>query len=293
MDTNTGASDSNGPSDAYSQLLKGLPVVERRLDLAGVSTAVLEGGEGPPIVLLHGQGGFGAMWGPLLTFLSDNHHIVAPDLPGLGRSRVQTGTLDDRGTVAWLDELIAKTCDQPPIVIGHSLGGSLALRFAIEHGERIRSVVLINSGSLAKFRPSPSLLFALIRMMKRPSPATLKRFQRHIFIDPERAMAQMGERRAPFESYQIYLASNPSVRNANRQLLRSIAARIPDDQLRKIDVPVALIWGRGDRINRIAMAEAASARYGWTLYPIEDAAHVPMAEQPAAFLDALHVAIQL
>ena len=43
-------------------LLAGLPVTERRLALAGVSTAVLEGGDGPPLVLLHGPGAYGAHW---------------------------------------------------------------------------------------------------------------------------------------------------------------------------------------------------------------------------------------
>ena len=45
------------------QLLEGLPVAERRLTIAGAETAVLEGGDGPPLVLLHGPGGNGAHWG--------------------------------------------------------------------------------------------------------------------------------------------------------------------------------------------------------------------------------------
>jgi hypothetical protein len=55
-----GATTSSSPR---ARLLDGLPVTERRLDIAGVSTSLLEGGEGPPVVLLHGQGGFAALWG--------------------------------------------------------------------------------------------------------------------------------------------------------------------------------------------------------------------------------------
>jgi pimeloyl-ACP methyl ester carboxylesterase len=51
--------------DTRQRLLAGAPVTERRLDLAGVSTAVLEGGDGPPVVLLHGQGGWAGMWLPV------------------------------------------------------------------------------------------------------------------------------------------------------------------------------------------------------------------------------------
>src|SRR5512133_1102274 len=64
--------------DAQRRLLAGAPVKERRLDLAGVSTAVLEAGDGPPVVLLHGQGGWAGMWLPVVPELADGHHVVAP-----------------------------------------------------------------------------------------------------------------------------------------------------------------------------------------------------------------------
>ena len=117
------------------RLLKELPVTERRLDLAGVSTSLLEGGEGPPIVLLHGQGGFAAMWGRVIPHLVGSHHVAVPDLPGLGHSEVRAGNLDAPAMVAWLGELIEQTCAEPPVLVGHSLGGSFAAHFAIERGD--------------------------------------------------------------------------------------------------------------------------------------------------------------
>src|SRR5207344_1068672 len=70
--------------DARARLLSGLPVNERRLELAGVSTAVLEGGDGPPMVLLAGE--FAAVWMRVLPDLVTTHRVIAPDLPGLGAS---------------------------------------------------------------------------------------------------------------------------------------------------------------------------------------------------------------
>src|SRR5215204_893321 len=112
-------------TEMRERILKDLPVIERRLDLAGVSTSLLEGGEGPPLVLLHGQGGFAAMWGRVIPHLVGSHHVVAPDLPGLGRSEVRAGNLDARAMVAWLGELIEQTCAEPPVLVGHSLGDLL------------------------------------------------------------------------------------------------------------------------------------------------------------------------
>src|SRR5436190_16921519 len=74
--------------DPRRRLLAGLPVLERRLELAGVSTAVLEGGEGAPVVLLHEQGEFAARWMSVIPGLVPTHRVVAPDLPGHGSSEV-------------------------------------------------------------------------------------------------------------------------------------------------------------------------------------------------------------
>jgi pimeloyl-ACP methyl ester carboxylesterase len=281
------------PDGLAARLIEGLPVTTRRLDLAGVSTSLLEGGEGPPMVLLHGQGGFAEIMGGLIANLAGRYRVVAPDLPGLGRSEVRGGTLDGPGTVEWLGELIAKTCDQPPIVLGVSMGGSIGARFAVKRGSEISRLILVDSGSLGRFRPPPSLLFALIRFIRNPDRAGAERMQRQIFFDVEQVRRQMGDRLTALQDYQIDRAKQPSVNAANRTLLRNVGTkRIPDEELRSITVPVALIWGRHDRVMPIKHAERASAKFGWPLYPIEGAGHIPMAEQPAAFGAALRAILE-
>jgi pimeloyl-ACP methyl ester carboxylesterase len=88
------------------------------------------------------------------------------------------------------------------------------------------------------------------------------------------------------------LARTPSVRAANRRLLRELGTRaIPPEELARIAVPTTLIWGRHDRVMRLRIAEAASARYGWPLHVIEDAGHF-VVEQPEAFGRALRAALE-
>jgi pimeloyl-ACP methyl ester carboxylesterase len=78
------------------------------------------------------------------------------------------------------------------------------------------------------------------------------------------------------------------VNAANRTLLRQVGTKqVADEQVRRIEAPVTLIWGRRDRVMPFKYAERASATYGWPLYPIEDAGHLPFVEQPAAFDAAL------
>jgi len=277
--------------DARRRLLAGAPVTERRLDLAGVSTAVLEGGDGPPVVLLHGQGGWSGMWLPVIADLVTTHRVVAPDLPGLGASEVPDGPPDAARVLAWLGELIQHTCPSPPALVGASLGASIAARFAIAHPDRLTRLVLVGAGSLARFRPAPGVALALIRFVARPSERTQQRFLRQVAVDPARVRALLGDRWEASQAYNLDRARTPSVRAANRRLLRELGTKtIPPHELARIAVPTSLIWGRHDRVMRLRIAEAASVRYGWPLHVIEDAGHFSL-EQPQAFRAALRAAL--
>jgi pimeloyl-ACP methyl ester carboxylesterase len=135
----------------------------------GVSTAVLEGGQGPPVVLLHGQGGWAGMWLPNIAELVRTHRVVAPDLPVLGASQVPDGPPAAARVLAWLDALIQPTCPVPPALVGVSLGASIAARFAIAHPDQLSRLVLIGAGSLGRFRPAPGVALAMIRFIA-PAP---------------------------------------------------------------------------------------------------------------------------
>jgi pimeloyl-ACP methyl ester carboxylesterase len=283
-----------GGDDPRRRLLAGAPVTERRQQLAGVSTAVLEGGDGPPVVLLHGQGGWAGLWLPAMTDLVRTHHVVAPDLPGLGASRVDGGPPGAATALAWLGALLDRTCATPPVLVGASLGGSIAARFAARHGDRLAGLVLVGTGGLAgKVRIPPGILLALVRHSVRPSERTAMGMLRQVSVDPGRLRRRMGERWAPFRAYSLELSRAPGVRQANRRLLRELGMRqIPPEELARIEVPTTLIWGRQDRVMPLAAAQEASARYGWPLEVVDDAGHFLVADRPEAFQRALRRALE-
>jgi pimeloyl-ACP methyl ester carboxylesterase len=112
-------------------------------------------------------------------------------------------------------------------------------------------------------------LVALTRYTIRRSIANFDRIIRYVVVDPERARAEWGRRWAALAEYDMDRTA----------------------QLRKISAPVALIWSRNDRITRFRIAENASARFGWPLYPIDDCGHFAIGERPDAFVEALRTAM--
>lgn len=269
------------------QLLQGLPVRESRVELAGIVTAVLDGGHGVPVVLLHEPGSFAAQWSRVLCELATTHRIVAPDLPGHGASESDR-ELDADRFLGWLGALIDRCCDAAPILVGHLGSGALAARFAIDHGDRLRSLVLVDSFGLARFRPGPGFALALFRYVARPTPRTFEGLMEHCTADFAALRDAMGEDWPPYAAYTLERARSSGGKAALRVLMREVAVpAIPPTQLERITTPTTLIWGRRDPVNRLRVAEAASARYGWPLHVIEDAGDDPPLEQPAAFLHAL------
>jgi pimeloyl-ACP methyl ester carboxylesterase len=278
--------------DARKRLLAGLPVTERRLQLAGVSIAVLEGGDGPPVVLLHGPAGYAAHWMGVIPRLVTRHRVVVPDLPGHGTSEIGDGPLDPERVLAWLGGLIERTCKAPPVLIGQLVGGAMAARFAIEHGDRLSRLVLVDTFGLTPFEPAPAFGQALHQFLEQPTERTHRDLWRHCAFDLGSLRQRMAEQWEPFEAYNLDRARTPSVQAALATLMEQFGMpAIPPADLARIAVPTILIWGRHDRATPLAAAAAASARFGWPLHVIENCNDDPPVEQPEALLRTLRDAL--
>jgi pimeloyl-ACP methyl ester carboxylesterase len=269
-----------------------LPVVERRYDLAGIPTVVLEGGEGPTVVLLHGPGEFAALWGRVVPELTETHRVVVPDLPGHGATgRPSDGPLDAERWLAWLGDLIARTCTRPPALVGHLAGGSLALRHAIEGGP-VERIVLVDSAGLALSRPAASFAVPLAGFLAHPTERSRDRFLGRCMYDFDGMRSEMGARWDPFAAYALGGMRAPGARSAVLSFVMALGMRpISRRDLARIAVPVSMIWGRHDLQNRLRIAESAAARFGWPLEVIEDVRDDPCWERPDAAVSALRAAL--
>ncbi|CAN5885419.1 hypothetical protein BH20ACT6_BH20ACT6_04750 [soil metagenome] len=273
---------------ARQRLLADLPVTERRIELAHIPTALLEAGEGPPIVLLHGPGEFAERWLRVITGLATTHRVTAPDFPGHGRSGTHRGQLDRDQVFRWLDALLDECCDRPPIVVGHILGGAVAARYAAARPNRLERLVLVDSLGLARFRPSPRFALGLVGFLARPTDRSHQRFMRQCLADDTTVRESMGDKWDALREYSLDRARDPEVKAAMKFFMSELGVpRIPITELEAITVPTSLVWGRHDRANRVRIAEDASERFGWSLHIIEGAADDPPMERPDEFVAAV------
>lgn len=281
------------PANEYrNQLLAAIPITEQRLNLAGISTAVLKGGDGPPMILLHGPGESSVWWMRAIQELVKTYRVIVPDLPGHGASKV-SGELEADLVFSWLSELIEQTCSSPPTLVGNILGGSIAARYAIDHGEQISRLVLVNSLGLEKFRPAPRFAFGLFRFMIWPTEKNFNRFFPQCIYDVDELRSKMGGNWEPFVAYNLECARDKDRSTAVQTLMKKLGIpKIPSEELKKIDVPTALIWGRHDRANKLKIAEKASRRFGWPLHVIEETRDDPKLERPEAFAAALKAVLR-
>ncbi len=230
-------------------------------------------------------------WRWTIPDLVMTHRVIAPDLPAHGSSAASDPPLDADRAVHWLGALIEATCDEPPTVVGHVLGGAIAARFATRRPGGLRRLVLVDSLGLGRFRPRARFALGLLHFQARPRERSYERFMSQCAYDLDELRHDLAEDWPSFVAYNLGMATSDSAGEAGRLFRTAGLPRIPDEELNRIDVPTTLIWGRDDRANRVRVAERASIRHGWPLHIIERAADDPARDRPEEFRTALRSAL--
>ncbi|HYI58589.1 MAG TPA: alpha/beta hydrolase [Microlunatus sp.] len=270
------------------ELIASVPVQERTVHAAGVETAVLEGGRGEPLVLLHGPGESAVVWLPVLGQLVASHRVVAADLPGHGASAAGPSPLRREWVDSWLVDLIAATCTTPPALVGRVVGGAVAAQFAASHSDSLTHLVLVDTMGLEPFSPDARFGLAMRRFLADPSIASYERFMEFCAFDLDSARRHLAPRWTPYAEYAVEQAADQRVQVAIGGLLGLYGATpIPTETWAAIEVPVSLIWGRHDAATPVGVAERAATVHGWSLRVIEGAGDDPALDRPAEFLAAL------
>ncbi|HXG08882.1 MAG TPA: alpha/beta hydrolase [Gemmataceae bacterium] len=251
---------------------------EETITIAGRSTVLRHGGEGPPFVYLHSTLGESALWLPFLQTWSQQFHVLAPMHPGFGAS----GGFDEIDTIEDMAfhyvELFDALGLQEINLGGSSLGGWIAAEFAVRWPERVRRLWLSGAPGLwLDEQPLPDL-FRIVR-----DPGELRRL---LFHDPESYIARLVIPDDPPDD-RVLAAYQAMAVLARLVWDRPYDPKLPR-RLSRVGCPVLLIWGAEDRLVPPAYAEAYRRHLPQAeVKLIPNCGHLPMFEREAEFVAAV------
>lgn len=275
---------------ARHAVLRGTNLMQHHMQVAGVETAVLVGGDGPPMVLLHGPGESSLWFIRVVDDLARNFRVIVPDMPGHGAS-APVARLDEEAAVAWLAALMERTCAEPLVLVGHVTGGTVAAKLALQRPEQVRQLVLVDALGLAPFAPQPEFGQGLRGFLAQPTRDTAHPFFDQCFLDSSGVVRAMGDKWSPFLEYYLSCLHGAAGK-AMGELMEAVGyAPMDATELRALNVPTALVWGRHDQATSVRVAEAASKEYGWSLRVIEGSGDDPKLEKPAEFVKAIRALV--
>ena len=251
-----------------------------RVDVGGDSIFVGTGGlewpeTGPWVVLLHGAGSDHTVWAlQARTFAQAGARVIAPDLPGHGRSTGNTVVDSVDGFADWLGQLLgALGVDEPVDLVGHSMGSCVALSFAASHPDQVRRLTLIGAGEAMPVNDG-----LLDDTLSKP-----ERAHRFIAAFGHGRGAQFGRAATP-GSWNVGSTiaqlerCEPKVLNAD---FCACNAWTSEGLAEKVKCPVTVISGSEDKMTPTRTGKALCARFGNSRFVrLEGIGHMLMAEAP-------------
>ena len=267
-------------------------VRSEEIDLHGHRVSYRTAGEGPVVLLIHGIAGSSQQWLDSMTLLAEDHTVVAPDLLGHGRSAKPRGDYSLGAYAAGLrDLLVALDCSKATVV-GHSLGGGIALQFAYQFPERIGRLTLVSSGGLGR-EVHPLLRAATLPGSELVLPLISNDTVRNAGTAVSQMIGRLGFRAGPdiaeFARGYGSLADGDA-RQAFIHTLRAVIdhggqrVNATDRLYLAEDMPSLIVWGRRDPIIPVAHAGIAHRGMpGSRLEVFDDSGHFPQLDDPVRF----------
>jgi pimeloyl-ACP methyl ester carboxylesterase len=259
----------------------------------GYRRAYRMAGEGPALVLIHGIGDSSATWAELIPDLARTHTVIAPDLLGHGASDKPRADYSVAAYANGVRDLLATLDIESATLVGHSLGGGVAMQFAYQFPERTERLILVSAGGVggevnpvlrAVSLPGAHLMLSTLRL---PG----MRFQVGLFLRLMRLLDTDLAQDAPELVNLVDALPDVTSRSAFIRTLRAVvdwrgqAVTMLDRCYLTEGMPTMLLWGDRDSVVPVRHAHGAhEAMPGSRLEIFEGAGHFPFHSDPARFL---------
>jgi pimeloyl-ACP methyl ester carboxylesterase len=279
---------------ASATLLRGLrPHVA---DIQGVRTRYWVGGEGLPLVLVHGLSGAAVNFTELAPLLARRRRVLVPDLPGHGETEPLEGLESIEDLVAHAVAVAEHERMLPAAVLGYSMGGVVALRLAVSRPDAVSALALVAPAGIVSTTRRAELWLAVMGAVK---PARIAaRFRRTI----------AGRRLLRYPVFGIWGAAEPHALSSEAVLgfldgparhtdvgssAKALLRDDPRPDLERVRCPVELLWGSRDRLVPLEDGFEYARRLRCPIKVVPAAGHLVVGEYPelcaellTTFLDA-------
>lgn len=256
----------------------------KNVEVYGQKIYYLETGSGPNVILLHGLGADRSNWTTTVPALAPKYHVYVPDQVGFGQSdkpmiSYRIGTLVD-----FLDAFCRKLGITRAALVGNSLGGWVAMDFALAHPDKVDRLVLVDSAGYSPARTGgPPLTRERLQNLNPSTIAQEKQLMAEVFYSKAFATDQIAEM-----AFTAHLRKNDgyTIDRFFDSIIRG--EDVVDGRLGAIKAPTLIVWGREDALVPLAAGKAlAEDIHGAETVILDSCGHVPPAECPAPFNAAL------
>jgi pimeloyl-ACP methyl ester carboxylesterase len=253
-------------------------------------------GSGPPLLLLHGIGDSSRTWSEIIPTLARNHLVIAPDLLGHGDSDKPRADYSVAAYANGMRDLLSALDIETVTLVGHSLGGGVAMQFAYQFPERTERLVLVSSGGAGR-RVSPLLRAAALpgaglavgalrlpgaRLAVNAAIELLQRLDTGLGVDAE-DLARVVDALPDATSRSAFIRTLRSVVDWRGQVVTML-----DRCYLVRGMPTLLMWGARDSVVPVGHAHKAHAAMpGSRLEIFDDAGHFPFRSDPGRFVGLL------
>jgi pimeloyl-ACP methyl ester carboxylesterase len=274
-----------------------LSMPSKKVKISGIHVHFVEAGKGPPILFLHGLGGYWRDWSANLPAFAANFRVLAMDFPGFGESDKP----EVRYSIEWLTEVVEKFLQEQEIdqvnLVGHSMGGVVALNVASQPKSRVKKLVIADAVGIGD--KSEFLAYTMSKKIMGPDTAwePVENFLKNQF----RAMADdLIEKQKPqtarelFESLRIPITGQPLLpMTPELQMIAGIFDFDIRPKLASIRQPTLILWGAKDPVASPQDASLLQTRIPSSiLIFLPNSAHSPMMENPSLFNQELRKFVQ-
>ncbi len=275
--------------------LRAKPVEAKTASVHGREVGYLEAGSGPLLLLIHGMAGTAENWSKVIEPLGLRHTVIAADFPGHGSSEPGGGDYSLGSLASGLRDLLLTLGHDRATLVGHSLGGGVALQFTYQFPELVERLALVSSGGLgpdvspilrAASLPGADLFISATAGIGQRAGSALNQGLGMLGVRPSADLAEVARGYASLsnrERRKAFLATLRAVVGTEGQRVAAL------DRLYLAEaLPLLIVWGDRDPIIPVQHARDAHRELPSSRLEIfKGVGHLPQIEEPGRFIAVL------